>query len=148
MTLTLRPLLQSDRACWAELWQGYLEFYETSLPAEVYDATFAALLSNDPNSPSCVLAQHEGRIIGLVHFIFHAHCWRPEGICYLQDLFVAPQARACGAGQALIEAVYKAADARGVPGVYWLTQDFNTAARRLYDRVGQCTPFIKYVRPS
>ena len=148
MTLTLRPLQQGDRPRWAELWQGYLEFYETSLPAEVYDATFAALLSDAPHSPSCLLAEHEGRIIGLVHFLFHAHCWRPEGICYLQDLFVSPEARACGAGRALIEAVYKAADVRGVPGVYWLTQDFNTTARQLYDRVGQCTPFIKYVRPS
>ncbi len=148
MAITIRPLLKSDRPRWAELWQGYLEFYETTLPTEVYDATFAALLSDDPHSPFGLLAEDEGKVIGLVHYLFHAHCWRPEGICYLQDLFVAPEARACGAGRALIEAVYAAADARGVPNVYWMTQDFNTTARQLYDRIGAFTPFIKYVRPA
>lgn len=146
MTVTIRPLRAEDRRRWAELWQGYLEFYETALPASVYDATFAALLSDDPHSPFGLLAVHDGQVIGLVHYLFHAHCWRPEGICYLQDLFVASEARGNGAGAALIEAVYTAADARGVPGVYWTTQDFNTTARALYDRIGQCTPFIKYVR--
>ncbi|TVS03693.1 MAG: GNAT family N-acetyltransferase [Rhodobacteraceae bacterium] len=148
MAVTIRPLLESDRTRWAELWEGYLDFYETALPPQVYDATFAALLSDDPHSPFGLLAEDKGRIIGLVHYLFHAHCWRPEGICYLQDLFVAPEARACGAGRALIEAVYEAADARGVPGVYWMTQDFNTTARQLYDRIGEYTPFIKYVRPA
>lgn len=146
MAVTIRPLQTEDRPIWAELWQGYLEFYQTALPARVYDATFAALLSDDPHSPSCLLAEADGRIIGLVHYLFHAHCWRPEGICYLQDLFVTPEARTCGAGRALIEAVYQAADARGVQGVYWLTQEFNTSARSLYDRVGECTPFVKYAR--
>ena len=32
------------------------------------------------------------------------------------------------------------------PNVYWLTQEFNATARRLYDRVGRATPFIKYRR--
>ncbi len=148
MRLAVRPLHADDWPRWAELWQGYLAFYETALPALTYDTTFAALLSDDPRSPACLLAESEGRVIGLVHFLFHAHCWRPEGICYLQDLFVAPGARAGGAGRALIEAVYAAADARGVPGVYWLTQEFNTTARQLYDRVARCTPFIRYVRPE
>jgi len=46
----------------------------------------------------------------------------------------------------LIEAVYQAADSNGTPTVYWLTQDFNTAARTLYDRIATVTPFIKYNR--
>ena len=38
------------------------------------------------------------------------------------------------------------ADANGTPQVYWFTQDFNATARRLYDRVGVGTPFIRYNR--
>ena len=49
-------------------------------------------------------------------------------------------------GRALIEAVYAAADANGTPFVYWLTQDFNTQARQLYDRIAKVTPFIRYQR--
>jgi GNAT superfamily N-acetyltransferase len=66
-------------------------------------------------------------------------------VTYLQDLYVAPEARG-PARAALIEAVYAAADAAGRPNVYWLTQEFNTTARRLYDRIGTATPFIKYQR--
>jgi len=53
-----------------------------------------------------------------------------------------------GIGRKLIEAVYDAADKAGSPSVYWLTQDFNSTARTLYDRTGVLTPFIKYQRPT
>ena len=148
MILEIRNLRQEDKVEWAKLWTGYLEFYQSTLPQSVYDATFNALLSDDPHSPSGLMACLDGKPVGLVHYLFHAHCWRPEGICYLQDLFTAEQARGHGAGRALIKAVYKAADARNVSGVYWTTQDFNATARRLYDQIGVLTPFIKYARPE
>ena len=71
-----------------------------------------------------------------MHYIFHRHGWQIEDVCYLQDLYVAPEARGRGAGRPLIEAVYAAADAAGGPNVYWLTEETNATARRLYDRVG------------
>ncbi len=148
MTLEIRPVMPKDKPQWAQLWYAYLDFYDTTLPLNVYDETFEQLFSDNPYSPTCLIAWLDGRAVGLVHFIFHAHCWRPEGICYLQDLYVDDQTRARGVGRALINAVYQAADLRGVPGVYWLTQDFNAEARRLYDRVGEATPFVKYRRPE
>ena len=66
--------------------------------------------------------------------------------CYLQDLYVDASYRGTGVGRALIEGVYAAADAAGSPSVYWTTQHFNVVGRRLYDRIGELTPFIKYVR--
>ena len=93
-----------------------------------------------------MIAESNGQVIGLVHAILHPHNWRVEDVCYLQDLYVVPDARGTGAGRALIEAVYAAADANGTPSVYWLTQEFNTTARQLYDRVAKLTPFIKYQR--
>jgi len=85
--------------------------------------------------------------VGLVHYIYHDHMWRPEGVCYLQDLYSDPEFRGQGIGRALIETVYAEASAAGSPNVYWLTQDFNKAGRRLYDKVATLTPFIKYQRP-
>ena len=81
----------------------------------------------------------------LLHF--HRSAWTVGDYCYLQDLFVNPDIRGGGVGRALIEAVYEAAEARGASQTYWLTQDFNTTARKLYDKVGQLTPFIKYRNP-
>jgi ribosomal protein S18 acetylase RimI-like enzyme len=81
-----------------------------------------------------------------VHYLFHPITWSIAERCYLEDLFVSPSARGAGAGRALIEAVYRSADAAGADQVYWLTAASNEAARRLYDRVGRATPFIKYQR--
>ena len=144
--ITIRPLRPEDRIEWARLWTGYLEYYKTSVPEAVYDSTFARLLGDDPQDFSCLIAEVGGRPVGLVHFLFHRHNWKIENVCYLQDLYTDPSVRGQGAGRALIEAVYAAADANGTPAVYWLTQDFNAEGRRLYDRIGQVTPFIRYNR--
>ncbi|MWD29794.1 GNAT family N-acetyltransferase [Aquicoccus sp. SCR17] len=145
--VTIRPLQAADREDWARLWTGYLDFYETSVPGEVYDSTFARLLGDDPRDFSALVAEQEGRLVGLAHYLFHRHAWKLEEVCYLQDLYADPALRGRGVGRALIEAVYDAADEHGAASVYWLTQDFNHTARRLYDRIGQLTPFIKYQRP-
>ncbi|UWQ19344.1 GNAT family N-acetyltransferase [Jannaschia sp. M317] len=147
-TLTLRGVTKGDRAAWAALWADYLAFYETTLPPEVYETSFANLLSDDPSTFQGRLAWLGKTPVGLVHWVYHPHMWRPEGTCYLQDLFTAPAARGRGVARALIEAVYSDADARGTPRVYWLTQEFNYAGRMLYDRIGTRTPFIRYDRPA
>ena len=147
MPATIRPLRPDDHDQWRQLWTGYLQFYQTSVPDEVYASTFARLLGPDPRDFSALVADRDGKLLGLTHYLFHRHCWKIEDVCYLQDLFVAPKARGTSLGRALIEAVYAAADAAGAPAVYWLTQDFNHDARQLYDRVAQVTPFIRYNRP-
>jgi len=145
--VTIRTLCADDRPDWAALWHDYLAFYETSVSDAIYDSTFGRLIGDDPQDFSCFVAEQDGHLIGLTHYLFHRHAWTLENTCYLQDLYASPNARGTGVGRALIEAVYGAADKQGNGAVYWLTQDFNTKARRLYDRVGTQTPFIKYRRP-
>jgi len=145
--LTLRPLAPGDRASWTPLWQAYLAFYETSLPPEVYDSTFARYTDPARTDMFAFVAEDgTGHLLGLVHCIVHAHGWKTRNIVYLQDLFTIPEARGRGIARALIERVYAETDARGLEGPYWLTQEFNTTARAVYDRVAQVTPFIKYQR--
>lgn len=146
MTLNIRPLRPEDETEWRRLWNAYLAFYETGVSEAVYATTFARLLDPGRAFQNALVAELDGRLVGLVHYIFHAHNWRIEDVCYLQDLYVDPATRGTGAGRALIEAVYAAADRNGTPAVYWLTQDFNETARRLYDRIAKVTPFIRYSR--
>ncbi|MEM1064254.1 MAG: GNAT family N-acetyltransferase [Pseudomonadota bacterium] len=144
----IRPLTENDEAAWRRLWSAYLEFYETEVSPVIYATYFKRLLGDDPQDFNCLLAEVDGRPVGLVHFVFHRHGWKIENVCYLQDLYAEPEMRGLGVGRALIEAVYGAADAVGCPSVYWATQHFNHSARRLYDRVGRLTPFVKYERST
>lgn len=148
MTCRIRPLTSDDHADWHRLWTAYLAFYDTALDAQVYDVMFARLLGDDAQDFSGLIAEVDGRPVGLAHYLVHRHGWKIENVCYLQDLYADKDVRGQGVGRALIEGVYTAADAQDAPSVYWMTQDTNAHARKLYDRVGSLTPFIKYARPA
>lgn len=145
-TVTIRPITPSDRAEWERLWDLYLEFYHTSVTPEIKASSFARLLGDDPQDFNGLIAEVDGKPVGLVHYLFHRHGWKVENVCYLQDLYADPEVRGSGVGRALIEAVYERADAAGAPAVYWLTQEDNATARKLYDRIAKKTDFIKYQR--
>ncbi len=143
-SLEIRPVAKDDEVHWRRLWTAYLAFYETTLPEEVYAATFSRLVGGAPNEYRGLIAVLDGKPVGLAHYLFHRSCWHIEDICYLQDLFADPEVRGQGIGRALIEAVYERARGEGSKEVYWMTQEFNSTARKLYDRIAVKTPFIVY----
>jgi len=139
----VRPFAPEDRKAWEPLWQGYLTFYKADMPAEVTETTWRRL--NDPAEPMHGLAALlDGRIVGIVHYLYHRSTWTIGDYCYLQDLFAAEEVRGRGIGRALIEAVYERARAEGASRVYWLTHETNTDARALYDKVASRSGFIQY----
>lgn len=145
-SIGILPLRPEDRSAWKGLWKAYLAFYETTLAEAVIDLSFTRYSTPAHSDMMAWLAWQDGRAIGLVHVISHAHGWKAEPVTYLQDLFVAPDARGQGIGAALIDHVCADAAAAGRPSVYWLTQSHNATARRLYDRVATDTGFVKYAK--
>ncbi len=142
--LVIRPLESKDKEEWRRLWTAYLEFYETTVPEEVYEISFSRLLSTDTGEYNCLIAELDGQPVGLAHYLFHRFMWSVEDTCYLMDLFAEPDVRGKGVGRALIEAVFQTAKQHGVPTTYWTTQEFNYKGRMLYDKVAKRTPFILY----
>jgi GNAT superfamily N-acetyltransferase len=139
----IRPLLVTDRAAWLELWSGYQAFYQVEIAPSVTDTTWRRLL--DPAEPMhCAVKEEDGRVVGIVHFIFHRSTWTEGDYCYLQDLFMSPPARGRGFARQLIEHVYAQAAARQASRVYWLTHESNTTAMLLYDKIAQRSGFVQY----
>lgn len=144
--LTIRPAEPRDEAAWRGLWAGYLRFYRASLPEEATAATWTRLL--DPTSEMCCLvAERDGTVIGICNYLFHASTWSTQPICYLQDLYVDPDARGSDAARALILACEEAAREGGAFRLYWQTQEYNGAARSLYDTIVPRSSFIVYRKP-
>src|ERR1700686_3312845 len=145
----IRPIRRADYDGWRPLWDGYNAFYgrsdATALPEQITQITWERFFT--PSEPvHAFIAEESGRIVGLPHFLFHRSTTRLQDVCYLQDLFTAPDLRGLGVGRRLIEAVYDAARTAGSSRVYWLTQSSNQAGRALYDKVAEHTGFIVYTR--
>ncbi len=140
-TTILEP---GDHERWTELWRAYLTFYETELPADVYAATWGRIMDPGGSIHALGVRDDGGRLVGIAHYLTHAHSWSRAEACYLQDLFVDADVRGRGYATALINGVATAARERRCFKLYWTTQEKNVTARRLYDRVAKFTGFIRY----
>ena len=146
-SLLIRPPVAADYPAWKPLWDGYNAFYgregPTALADEITRATWQRFF--DAYEPvHALVAERDGQLVGLTHYLFHRSTTRLEPTCYLQDLFTLPSERGKGVGRQLIEGVYERAKLAGVHRVYWQTQVTNTAGRKLYDKVATHDGFIVY----
>jgi GNAT superfamily N-acetyltransferase len=143
----IRPVIATDYNQWLPLWAGYNHFYGrsglTALDDAITQTTWARFL--DPNEPlHALVAESDGQLIGLTHYLYH-HSTNAIGLnCYLQDLFTIETARGNGVARALITEVFRQAKLAGSPRVYWQTHETNNTARQLYDKVAEHAGFIVY----
>jgi GNAT superfamily N-acetyltransferase len=145
--MVIRDVRPEDRAQWQPLWDGYNAFYgregATALRGEITDSTWRRFF--DTAEPvHALVAEQDGRLVGLAHYLFHRTTIAMNATCYLQDLFTAPESRGAGIGKALIDEVCARARVEAADRVYWHTHQTNATARRLYDQVGETLGFIVY----
>jgi GNAT superfamily N-acetyltransferase len=148
--LTIRAVTRQDYARWLPLWDGYNAFYgrsgPTALAQEVTAVTWSRFF-DDGEPVHALVAESNGELLGLAHYLFHRTTTAIAPLCYLNDLFTAEAARGKGVGRALIEAVYGEARRAGAARVYWLTHETNATAQALYDRIAEKSGFIVYRKP-
>lgn len=146
--LQVRAIRRADYDEWRPLWDGYNAFYgrsgATALPEPITLSTWERFF--DAAEPvHALVAEREGAVVGLVHYLYHRSTTRLRDVCYLQDLFTAPELRGRGIGRRLIQGVYEAARAAGCSRVYWQTHVSNQPGRALYDKLAEHQGFIVYV---
>ncbi|MGE0765796.1 MAG: GNAT family N-acetyltransferase [Hyphomicrobiaceae bacterium] len=141
-----RPLEPRDHSDWVTLFRAYVAFYRADVPDQVVALTWSRLMDPASGMSGLCAVDEDDRPVGIALLVFHLSTWSPTSYCYLEDLYVAPQWRGRGAGKALIEAVYDTADARGSTRTYWVTEEDNESARRLYDAIAHCAPYVQYRR--
>jgi GNAT superfamily N-acetyltransferase len=145
--LTIRTVTRGDYEQWLPLWDGYNAFYERSGPTALAPEITAMTWSRffDAYEPvHALVAEQDGRLLGLTHYLFHRSTTAIAPDCYLRDLFTREAARGKGVGRALINGVYQRAKLAGCPRVYWLTHKTNQIAMQLYDKVAENSGFVVY----
>jgi GNAT superfamily N-acetyltransferase len=143
----VRFITDADLPRWRPLWDGYNRFYgrsgPTALPEEITKLSWQRFL--DPAEPMhALVAEVDGELLGLAHYLFHRSTTAVNLTCYLQDLFTSEAARGKGIGRALINQVYEHAKSAGSARVYWLTHETNKQAMQLYDKVAEHSGFVVY----
>ena len=133
MTISIRPIKASDKIRWLELFKEYIVFYKSKLSDEQFELTWQRL--NSGFNITGLLAELDGKVVGLTHYIFRPSTWEVEDFCYLEDLYTDSTVRGKGVGRALIKAVEDIAIAKGSKRLYWTTAPDNETARKLYDKV-------------
>ena len=134
---------QKDYASWLPLWKNYQTFYRTKISDEVTKLTWERFLT--PSEPVyCAVAKYDGKIVGLVHYLFHRSTWAESNYCYLEDLFVSEEVRGQHIGKQLIEYVQQQAQKHHASRLYWHTHETNLRGQRLYDWVAQKSGMIEY----
>ena len=131
MSISIRPIQGADKERWLVLWQGYLDFYKTTVAPEQTERTWTRIMDPDFNM-KCAVAELEGKVVGFTTYNLQNSTWSPNGHCYLEDLFVDPVVRGSGAGRALIDFVKAFALENKCSRLYWNTDEDNEIARKLY----------------
>lgn len=150
INFSIRPIALQDYDQWLPLWEGYNTFYgrsgDTALPLPITQMTWSRFF--DAYEPvHALVAESDGKLLGLVHYIFHRTTIAVGPNCYLQDLFTIEQARGKGVARALINGVHERAKQAGAARLYWQTHETNATAMQLYDKVAEKSGFIVYRMP-
>ncbi len=142
--VSVRPLEPRDEARWRDLWAGYCAFYQVAVSPAVTDFTWRRL--SDPASDVVGwVAEADGAVIGIANCVVHENTWELRPVCYLEDLFVDPQARRLGAARALLARLREELQAGRWSRVYWMTRVTNHQARALYAQFTARDDFVRYV---
>ena len=142
--LSIRPARADDYGPWLALWRGYCAALGGDVSEAITEGVWHRILA--PDQPiGCLLAcPGQGTPVGLANYVLHFHTWSLRTICYLEDLFVRPEARGTGAGRALVEGLVALGKEQGWRRVYWHTHENNYGARILYDRLIPRTDYVRY----
>lgn len=139
----VRPAAAGDEADFLAMWQDFVQSGPEPCAPEAAAHVWRSV--TDPDNPMrCLIAIEHGRPVGFAVYLAHPYTWSTRDVCYLLDLYVRPASRGRGHGRALMDALADVGRGEGWLRIYWMTQEDNTAARALYDRVARRAPLVRY----
>ncbi|MBB5203173.1 ribosomal protein S18 acetylase RimI-like enzyme [Inhella inkyongensis] len=144
MSIQVLPLATISYETWLNLWLPYVDG-QLEVDSPLHRHSYERLVAGQELRG--LVLQEGGAVLGLAHFYLHPSTWALQPACYIQDLYICPQARGRGLARHLIEAVRSEAKAGGAYVLHWNTRADNVAARALYERIAQRSDRVMYLMP-
>jgi ribosomal protein S18 acetylase RimI-like enzyme len=145
MQITIRKLQINDEARWRVLWEGYCHFYKREPSEAITQHLWNRLMDSTGSVNSIVAVNNDNYVIGIANYVVHENTSTLSPVCYLQDIFVDPKARAKRVGRTLMDWLVNEMKNKKWSRLYWNTKEDNYLARILYDSYTPHSGFLKYV---
>ncbi len=133
MAVKIRAVENRDFPDWLPLWDGNnLGTRDEAVTSE----TWSRLIDSN-SSVHGLVAEDGGKLIGLLHYITHPTTGSLKDVCYMQDVYVDPERRQKGIAKKLIkELAIIGQKQKNWARIYWLAEEDNIAAQKLYETIG------------
>lgn len=140
----VRAPQDGDFERWRALYQSYADFYG-SRQSDTDAATVWAWIHDPQHEVAALVVEDEqGQVVGLAHYRPFARPLAASVGCFLDDLFIDPNARGGGAADALLGELRRLAKAHNWSVIRWITADDNYRGRAVYDRHATRTTWVTY----
>lgn len=144
-SLTIRPARPDDAETIHSFVVDLARFERAEDLVEATPQDFRERLFGSGASAQAIICERDGTPCGFaVHFTSFS-TWQGRPGLYLEDLYVAPQARGLGAGTAMLRHLAGIAVSSGCGRFEWSVLDWNTSAIDLYSSLG-AEPQSEWVR--
>jgi GNAT superfamily N-acetyltransferase len=133
---SIRPARPGDVADILRLIRALAEYEKLAHEVVATEAALRDSLFGPQPAAEVLLAEADGRVVGLALFFQNYSTFLARPGLYLEDLFVEPEFRGRGLGKALLTALAKLAVKRGCGRFEWAVLDWNTPAIEFYRSLG------------
>ena len=134
--LQIRPATVTDVPTILRFIRELAEFEKLLHEVEATEASLRATLFGDRPYAEVVLAELDGQAVGQALFFHNYSTFLAKAGVYLEDLYVIPDARGQGVGEALLRHLAKIAVERGCGRYEWTVLDWNQRAIDFYRKMG------------
>jgi GNAT superfamily N-acetyltransferase len=139
VSVAVRPAAPADTPLIRALIHELADYERLAHEAKASEADVAAILFAPAPRAFCDIAELDGEPVGFALWFYNVSTFEGRHGIYLEDLFVRPEARGCGAGLALLRGLARRCRDEGLARLEWAVLDWNAPSIAFYDRLGATT---------
>ena len=134
--MSIRQAIRADLPLIAALVRELAEYEKLAHQAVAAEADFDKALFGPSPRASALIVEHDGQPAGFAIYFYNFSTFLGRPGIYVEDVFIRPEFRRNGFGQAIFKYLAKKAVAENCGRMEWWVLDWNEPAIRFYGGLG------------